>query len=891
MNRKWLIALGALLLLPQTIFAADRFSDVPTTDPNYQAIEWLAENGVIEGYTDGTFKPNNESNRAETSKMLLLGLGVSVPEVDTDEIFPDIPSEAWYAKYILEAKKREIVQGNPDGNFYPGNPTNLAEFLKILLETKGVEVEAPEEDPYADVSAGVWYAPYAAEAKWLNLMDQLSTQNIEPGENVTRGEIAQLVYRLMTGYHEGVASYYGGGFDGSGTASGQTLYNKDFVAAHPRFAFDSWVKVTDLDNGSSVNVRIIDRGPYVDGRVIDLSQSAFEALRPLSNGIARVSVIPIEDPNTVCQPTQTNPIPQDAFTSITLNGSFKATYLEGEQILMAGRLNDANDSVTGFLLSESREHYIDNAPVSDGQFEVWLNAPKVGEFQLGIVPGQAGTSNIRLIEVLPSNCLNDEVDESLKAPSSLTLSHKKGDLLVDWQPEQYNVFRLTFTQGGRKKTFFTTQSEFIPPYASFEGFNEGEIKLTIQGATVENTTALTSNESVSWSLPNTRNFEATKHYKYTLVGSELSEIQIPDTIDSGQSVLISADPLVEIQEEAWITFPDGSSKIIKLNSSGSQVQTNERNLNVFPESSTELSVNFVASGNGTHFVEWNNNEGIAALNIPLYEENHYPLLPNPTDFPYKTVELGDDLNALQNQFLNLVNQDRTKGGQSSLVLDSQLSQLAQSRADDMAKNDYFSHWNLNGEMAKDMRQNFGIRQVVSENLAKERSLSLAQYGLIQSPIHRENLLHENWTRAGFGVAKNQDGLYTFVQIFSADPVNLEDLDSLRQQMLNTINAQRNNNLALSPLLNEQAQIWSGRMVNEDFFALNSPSGEAIIDQLRDSGIENTLEVYLVGNTNFDAILEKLQEKVELKSSQWQEIGMGIAQDEFGVIKVTLVYVE
>ena len=69
---------------------------------------------------------------------------------------------------------------------------------------------------------------------------------------------------------------------------------EQFTAAHRTLPFNTWVDVTDLDNGKHVEVRIIDRGPFVDGRIIDLSLAAARSIAMLGPGIARVrlKVIP-----------------------------------------------------------------------------------------------------------------------------------------------------------------------------------------------------------------------------------------------------------------------------------------------------------------------------------------------------------------------------------------------------------------------------------------------------------------------------------------------------------------------------------------------------------------------------------------------------------------------
>mgnify|MGYP001041466847 CR=1 FL=1 len=73
---------------------------------------------------------------------------------------------------------------------------------------------------------------------------------------------------------EGLASWYGGKFQGRRTASGEIFDTNQFTAAHKTLPLGTYVKVTHLENGQSIIVRVNDRGPFVSGRVIDLSSKA-----------------------------------------------------------------------------------------------------------------------------------------------------------------------------------------------------------------------------------------------------------------------------------------------------------------------------------------------------------------------------------------------------------------------------------------------------------------------------------------------------------------------------------------------------------------------------------------------------------------------------------------
>jgi len=118
-------------------------------------------------------------------------------------------------------------------------------------------------------------------------------------------------YRVMdsaSGYVErGMASWYGNKFHGRPTSSFEPYDMYKFTAAHKTLPLPSFVRVTNLENGRSVVVRVNDRGPFVDGRIIDLSYAAAVKLGMHVQGVARVEVRAIDPgrPGSLDAPVQT----------------------------------------------------------------------------------------------------------------------------------------------------------------------------------------------------------------------------------------------------------------------------------------------------------------------------------------------------------------------------------------------------------------------------------------------------------------------------------------------------------------------------------------------------------------------------------------------------------
>jgi rare lipoprotein A len=112
----------------------------------------------------------------------------------------------------------------------------------------------------------------------------------------------------MGAIETGVASWYGVPYHGRRAASGEIYDMEQLTAAHRSLPFETWVEVTNLSNGRSVGVRINDRGPFVRGRVIDLSQAAARDIGMLGPGTARVQLRVIARPAGMQLPKASTPV-------------------------------------------------------------------------------------------------------------------------------------------------------------------------------------------------------------------------------------------------------------------------------------------------------------------------------------------------------------------------------------------------------------------------------------------------------------------------------------------------------------------------------------------------------------------------------------------------------
>ncbi len=169
------------------------FSDVTSSTPYSKAINALQEKGVVQGYEDNTFKSLAKINRAEFLKIVLESRG----EVDEDasDCFPDVKRE-WFARYVCTAKKEGIVSGYPNGKFMPEVDISFVEAGKILSLAYGQPIEQYSPD---------WYEPYARALETSAAIPP-SIGSLE--QKITRGEMAEMMWRLSENVTDQSAKSY-----------------------------------------------------------------------------------------------------------------------------------------------------------------------------------------------------------------------------------------------------------------------------------------------------------------------------------------------------------------------------------------------------------------------------------------------------------------------------------------------------------------------------------------------------------------------------------------------------------------------------------------------------------------------------------------------------------
>jgi hypothetical protein len=193
---KKLIALfGGVALVAVSLLTAFGFSDVTQDDFYFDAVSYLEDEGLVIGYSDGTFGYLSEINRAELITLVVRakfvleqGVGVEVELDPADcggDIFIDVEEDDWYAGSVCYAKLSGWIEGYDDGSFDPTRDVNFVEVLKISMIAFGIDYDN-ETTP--------WYKGFVEAASEKNLIP-LTIDSF--GKKVSRGEMADLIARVL----------------------------------------------------------------------------------------------------------------------------------------------------------------------------------------------------------------------------------------------------------------------------------------------------------------------------------------------------------------------------------------------------------------------------------------------------------------------------------------------------------------------------------------------------------------------------------------------------------------------------------------------------------------------------------------------------------------------
>jgi len=182
------------------------FKDVDSNNPNAEALNYLKKHHILNGYPDGTFKPNNVVTRAELLKLLFDAQEVSPTPAIYHSCFKDVKDD-WFAPYVCYGEAKGLVRGYNDKTFGPDKTVTVIEALKIIL--LGYNVDLVQNSPSANmqIDEHAWFAQYVWTAYAQQLITWNHLQNPQQLLNLnqdtvgtallTRGQLAEILYRII----------------------------------------------------------------------------------------------------------------------------------------------------------------------------------------------------------------------------------------------------------------------------------------------------------------------------------------------------------------------------------------------------------------------------------------------------------------------------------------------------------------------------------------------------------------------------------------------------------------------------------------------------------------------------------------------------------------------
>lgn len=204
-SSRFVVGLCAVAILFSTsihlVQAADSFPDVSADYQYGQSIQVLKDRHIVQGFPDGTFGPGRLITRAELLKIALEGAGVATADWShKTSLFPDVSDTHSLRQYVLYAREQGIVGGYPDGTYRPDDPTTRGEAIKMLLNINNVTTSSGSAFTwhYQDVDDADPLARFVYAARDQKVVpNKYKTTDLGIGEKITRGEVAEMMYRLL----------------------------------------------------------------------------------------------------------------------------------------------------------------------------------------------------------------------------------------------------------------------------------------------------------------------------------------------------------------------------------------------------------------------------------------------------------------------------------------------------------------------------------------------------------------------------------------------------------------------------------------------------------------------------------------------------------------------
>jgi hypothetical protein len=508
----------SLVISSQLAFANDNltpekaFSDVNYSHKFFTSISDLKNRQIINGYEDGSFRPNQLINRAEFLKLLIVGLqietvsNVELPFSDTQVLKGE--TEPWYLIHIKTAYQKGWINGYPDNTFRPANKINKAEALKILANVQKWQTTENE----------VWYLPFVNYAKNRDYLPNVD--NFNPASSMSRGEISEILYRNIIDIETGT------------NAAPETPQT-------PKVEEDSQEKDTTKATSS-------------------------EEEKPQTN------LVSIETNSNTAE----GKIGINSFENLTLNQELRRTFHEDELIRLTGKVKNSTSKVTVAIANENEIEDIFYGNVDENKnFEVFVRFETSGTKKIGMIAGSSGQTNSYQINVLDEVETENSTGQTVEnLETKFQVINNKATIVETSNTSLNQIRTYTFKQDNKSLTYIDTENKKYLPlnHLLFDNFKKGQMTLEIEVANYNPDTNKATSETVKESL----NFEAATHQPSTVREDEI-DAELPLN-DSGLNIVISGKAKETLKLSASIQTPDGTVDTVELQALDGTIEYRDR---------------------------------------------------------------------------------------------------------------------------------------------------------------------------------------------------------------------------------------------------------------------------------------------------------------------------
>jgi len=307
---------------------------------------------------------------------------LSRPAEPAKSVFTDLPDRPDNGSLEIDfAASRGIISDEPD-TFEPDEPLMLDVALTWLLRTRSVA--AP--DDISPENLPDWMEKYPVASLEGDLQEPLSEEEL-----LTL--MRMLDQLLVEEIHE--TSLYSEKFHGKGTAFGESFDMYAMTAAHRTYPYNTLVKVTSVEDGKSVTVRINDRGPFVEGRDMDLSLGAFLQIAPRSKGKLNVRFERLGDASLVGRCADGRPRQQRITKTTILSLGVPHTQPVGEVLRIESQ---SSFVVRGIRYPDGNSVVLQDWILPDEAFSFTPSVTGTYGLILGSVDGKRRTMDMEVID-------------------------------------------------------------------------------------------------------------------------------------------------------------------------------------------------------------------------------------------------------------------------------------------------------------------------------------------------------------------------------------------------------------------------------------------------------------------------------------------------------------